>query len=194
MKETIERRVRRNQRGFENSDGFLRVCKRDRIRLAWKRPGESVMITGYAFQLLRHMRGRRRHLQRIDHRAAGLLLQIFGPPVPELRRVENRVQHGGRVPPAVLPPVTDGGRLSVRASEAEIVASVAADDMARGKTGVEIQHLAEFDLTGRRGVAGKLGRTGRDRLKLLLRPRHQVLLGHGRRREAAHEPQQGNDG
>src|SRR6185437_12765916 len=55
-KETIERRVGRNQRGFEHSYGLLGVCKRDRIRLARERLGESVMVTGYAFQLLRHMR------------------------------------------------------------------------------------------------------------------------------------------
>src|SRR6185312_6791453 len=125
-KETIERRVGRNQRGFEHSYGLLGVCKRDRIRLARERLGESVMVTGYAFQLLRYMRGRRGHLQRIDHRSTRLLLQVFRPPVPELRGVEHRVQHRRRVPPAVLPTVTDRGRLGIRPAETEIVTRVAA--------------------------------------------------------------------
>ena len=140
------------------------------------------------------MRVGRGHLDRIDHRAAGLLFEILGPAVPELGLVEDGVENRGGVAPAMLPAMTEGGRFGVGAAKPDIVAGAAADGVACGQSRIEIQHLAERDLRRRRRVAGQFRRRGRDRLELLARLRHQIVLRQGGDGKNNAERHQGGDG
>jgi len=83
----------------------------------------------------------------------------------------------------MLPAMPDRGGLCIGIAKPEIVAGVAADDMARGQSRIEIEHLSEFDLCRGRGVAGQLGCCRRDRLELLPCFCHQIIL---REREGGH--------
>jgi hypothetical protein len=65
--------------------------KRRIVRLSRESRGEQVAIARNAFQLLGHMRRWRRHLDRVSHRPASLLFEVFGPAVPELHFVEYRI-------------------------------------------------------------------------------------------------------
>src|SRR5690606_40114324 len=72
------------------------------------------------------------HLDAGLDRPLGLLLQILGATIPELSGVEHGVEYGRRVARAFLPTVADGGRYVIAATDAEVVAGVAADHMAAG--------------------------------------------------------------
>src|SRR3989440_5723166 len=54
------------------------------------------------------------HLDSIDDRQRGLLLERYGPAVPELRRLVERVQNGGRIALARAPADTRGDWLALR--------------------------------------------------------------------------------
>ena len=118
----------------------------------------------------------RTHLDRIDDWPPGLLFEILGPAVPELRRVEDRVQNRRRVAAAMLPAVADRGGLGIGTAKPEIVAGVAADYVARRQPWVEVQHRAKQDLRRCRRVARQLWRRRGDRLESLSRLRHQIVL------------------
>src|SRR5512147_1945953 len=85
------------------------------------------------------------HLDRVLDRPSGLLLQICRPSIPELRRIENRVQHRWRVPAPLLPFMADGRWQHVHAAKPDLMACVAADVVALRQTGIEKKRLAKFD-------------------------------------------------
>lgn len=107
FEEAIERRIRGDQRCFEYCDRLLRVGQADGVGLVGKRLGKRVAVTWNSFKLGGDMLRRRGHFHRVDHGTAGLLLQILGAAVPELRGVENRVQDCRRIATAMLPAVTE---------------------------------------------------------------------------------------
>jgi len=78
--------------------------------------------------------------------------------------------------------MADRGRAGVDAAGGEVVAGVAADDLARRKARIEEQELAKIDLLMRHRVVLDGGHDGRDRLEILQRSFHQIVVGPDRRR------------
>ena len=145
----VEARVRRNQCRLKGLDRLRHVVEGHRRRVIRESLLEFGDIGGNAAQ--RRLDGGWRvvHLDARLHRSLGLRLEILGAAVPELRDVEHRVQHGRRAARTFLPAMTDGGRARVDAAGAQIVAGRAAKQLALGKTRLEKQLAAQFDLGGR---------------------------------------------
>ena len=146
---TVERRVRRDQGRLEYGDRLLDIVDRERIGVAREGLLEHRHIARNAAQLLDHMLVGGSHLDRVDHRPACLLLEILGPPVPELGGVEYRIETVG----ALRPP-----RCQRWPSEVSIMSTPPSPMMwqelqlmlcALRKPRVEVQHLAEFDPVSR---------------------------------------------
>src|SRR5690606_39128288 len=133
------------------------------------------------------------HLDARFDRAFCLLLQIFGPAVPELSDVEDCVERRRRIARPFLPAVTDRARHVVRAAGADRVTGVAADDVAPGKPGLEVQHPAELDLLRRERTAVDFGYLLRNGLEELLRGRAELFPVDRLLREGGDTRERGGD-
>ncbi len=111
------------------------------------------------------------------NRAFGLSLEVFGAAIPELRDVEDGVEHGGGIARAFLPTVADGGGQVVVAAHAEIVATVAADRAAFRETWIEEKHFAQLAAGGCDGVALECRDAVRDGFKQRLGLRDERGVG-----------------
>jgi len=110
---------------------------------------------------------RQAHLHGIDEGMQGLILEVGGAPVPELRREVRRVDHRGRVPRARQ--LLDSlGHLQGRVRERLLlfVAGRAAHVARGAEAFVVVELVAEGDLLRRLGIVG----------------------GHGHRRQAQRGP------
>jgi hypothetical protein len=120
----------------------------------------------------------RAHLDRIDQRPARLLLEVLRTTVPELGRVEDRVQHSRRVARTALPPVPDRRLLHVDPTHADNVTGIASDGVALRQARLEVEHLAELDAL-RGGFDPRQGRClGRDRLEHPAGGIHELVRVH----------------
>ena len=126
----VEGSVWREKGPLERGNGRRRVRKSDRVCLRWKGILEQLRIAGNALQRFHDMLDARSHLQRVLHRAGGLLLQVCRPAVPKLRLIENGVEYRRRVPAPLLRFVTDGRRQHINAAKPDLMAGVAADVVA----------------------------------------------------------------
>ena len=95
------------------------------------------------------------HLDRIENRALGLLLQRRLAAVPELHHIEHRVEDRRRVALAELLMNTHRGRQLIGEALVGIVAMVARDLVVRGQGVIEEQRLAERDLGRRLLIVGR---------------------------------------
>jgi hypothetical protein len=95
----IEGGIRRDERRFERRDGGHHVGHGDSILVAWKRGLKKLRVTGNALEHLEGMLMGYPHFDGILDRTTSLRLQVSGTPIPELRHVENGVQHRRRVAP-----------------------------------------------------------------------------------------------
>ena len=176
----IERRVRGGQGRLEDRNGLLRVGKGDRLCLTGKRLAELLLVARDFRELLGNVRRGRGHLDRIDHRAAGLRLEVLGAAVPELGRVEDCIQHRRRIAAAALPVMTDRSLLAVDASHAEVVAGITTDRVTRRESRIEEQLRAQLHL-GRRGrIPGQGWRCSGNGLEQRPRGCHQWVGGQRR--------------
>src|SRR5690606_35887399 len=91
-------------------------------------------------------------LRRVVHfhgrlqRSRGLFFQIRSTAVPELRGVEHRIEDRRVVARPLLPTVPDGDLDVVAAADAQVMAAIAANEVAARKPRIEPQHAAELDL------------------------------------------------
>ena len=127
---SVERRIWRDERRLEDGYCLLRVRERKGIRLSRKCTLECSDVTRDGGKLLADMLLWGSHLDRIHHRTSCLRFEILGPPVPKLCGAEYRIENGGCVPSAALPPMADGSLLGVDPAEPYVVAGVAADRVA----------------------------------------------------------------
>src|SRR5690606_24938558 len=136
-------------------------------RVAFAREGrlEALPILGNALEHVDDMLGCGGHLYRRLNRALRLRPQIFGTAIPELRHVEDRVEHGRRVAGALLPAMADGSLDIVGPAGSKVVTGVAAHDPARRQARIEPEHAAEIDLLAGNGISLYLGHHRGDRIE-----------------------------
>ncbi len=102
VQEVVET-IARPQRPLKGGEGAGGVSEGDRLRLARERRGEGLTVFRCRAEGGLHGgRVRHRHLDGIQERPLGLLLEGPGPPVPELGDVVAGVLHARRVPRPLL--------------------------------------------------------------------------------------------
>ena len=146
VEERVETR-RGDEAPLEGADRPGHVVVADRVVLVREGRGEGRRVVGDGAQHHHHsLFAGHGHLDRVEHGALRLLLDVGGAPVPELGQVEGRVVDGGRVAFAPLTLVTGRRGLAVHPVAREVVAAVAADVLVLGEARVEVEQAAERDL------------------------------------------------
>ena len=175
----IERGIGRKQSRFERLDRFNGVVERYRVGFSRERLVKNIYVYGHALERLYDAVGRVAHLDRRLHGALCLLLQVLRAAVPELRYVEYGVKDGGRVARPFLPLMPDRRFLKVNAPRAHVVACIAAYEVRRRESRVEIEHLPELDLFGRNRVFLVFWCNGRYRFEQRGRLFHRLVFCAG---------------
>ena len=150
--EAVEGRVAAQHRALEGGDGRRHVVD------AWlvaEGLHKGLLVGGHGAHYLHHrVVVVHAHLDRVDHRALGLLFERRGSPVPELELVEDGVQHGGTVARTLLAPDPLGDLLAVGEALRGVVAGGAGDRAVLGEALVEVEEAAQGHLLGGHGVLG----------------------------------------
>ena len=171
----VEGRVARELRALEGGDGGREVVVVD---LAAEDLLEGVDVLGELLELGDDVLGRLlTHLDRVQDRELGLGLERGGATVPELRRVEHRVQDRGRVPLPLLLPDALRRRLVIDEAGLRIVARLARRAVVGAQALVVEELVAERDQLRRRHAV----RGDRERVQHRRHAERQVLR-HVRRR------------
>src|SRR5690625_3467019 len=91
-------------------------------------------------------------------RTLGLLVQVSGAAVPELRHIEHGIEYRWRIARRSLPAVADGGFLVIVATHGQVMAAVAGENLAGRQARLEPKHAAQLDFFWSQRVVFELGR------------------------------------
>ena len=187
--ERIETRGRR-ELALEGPHRPAEVVVREGILGSRERPGEERRVARNRPQHGQHVVGvGHRHLDRVQHGALGLFLDVGGATVPELGDVEGGVVDARRVAGAALSLVSGRSRFVVDAELVELVTGVAGDLLALRNPRIEIEQAPEFHLrVGDR--IGRVRRLRRQHTKDLPGALSQRLARLGARTARRREPDQ----
>jgi hypothetical protein len=150
-----------HEAALERADRLADVLHGDGLGVAGEGGLEGLDVAGDRLEGAQDVGGvGHGHLDRVDDRHLGLVLDGGGAAVPELGEVGGGVVDGGAVALAALALVTLGGELVVDAELVEEVAGVAGDVLALRQARVVVELATEGDLLGGGRVGGRLGAGG----------------------------------
>ncbi len=138
----VERRRRRDQRRLEGLARLGEIIEGHRRRIARERLLEHLDIFGHRRHRLDDVLGRRVHFDAGPDGTLGLGLEVGSASIPELGDVEYGAIDRRRAARALRPAMAHRSRTGVDAAGAEIVAGIAADDLARRHPGIEERQKA----------------------------------------------------
>src|SRR6266849_11208589 len=181
--EVIERRIKRQLCSFVGRDGAQQVGA---VGRAAEEAPERLLVFSYGCDPGHgSVQAGLAHLNRIDDRQRGLLLERLHPTVPELRLIVEGVQNRRRV--ALADPAFDTDRSGPPVGECAggIMARTASHGPVSRQATIEEQSLAEGDLLGGLRIVWRYRRASRAvgdaNLSKGLGPGQRTRFGNGRR-------------